>query len=318
MDKGRYCKYSTKIVTVLALPCHKTTSMYFQFNNHLIIKFYSFVSDSPFLSERQAKTFTNGGRRRTGKIVTECCDNYCNLQIIESYCAPLPQVQEGPSKPIRHAFLHERERLNEQNNRVEELPPPPPPHPEHEDEPPPDVSQELIFSDHDYESMLDSDINLVNNAQLMVADQAPDTTEENTEELLHKDKGVVIKSGTNTTQIETRDEVDVEEMVSENRDKNLSGKTKGNPRTQSRPASRERKGKRRNSKEKKRNKTKSGSKERRERRKKNKSKNKKNRRKKNRHGQEEFTQPTGQLITDIEVLHPQARVRYTILVIVHG
>ncbi|KAJ8031802.1 Insulin-like peptide [Holothuria leucospilota] len=48
------------------------------------------VSRSPFLTEERANSFlTNDrtrNRRRTGRIVTECCENYCTTRILESYC----------------------------------------------------------------------------------------------------------------------------------------------------------------------------------------------------------------------------------------
>ncbi|XP_072017567.1 uncharacterized protein [Amphiura filiformis] len=263
-------------------------------------RYYTGQTDSPLLSERQAKSFTsNGGRKRTGKIVTECCDKHCNLQIIESYCAPLPEGQTRTQ--LRHWFLHEKEKesANEENNTVEELPPPPPPRSEERDEEQvPDVSQDLTFSDHDWEDSIESET--LNEAIVMLAD-APLTEQNTEEELLHKKD---IKSGTNTT-MATQDEAREEDVILSESSDRTKGKGNRTHRPTHRPSS-ERKSRRRNSKEKKRNK--SREKKNREGKKKNKSKNKKNRRRKNRHGEDDFTQPTDELITDIEVMHPQARV----------
>ena len=232
------------------------------------------VSDSPLLSERQAKTFTTGGRKRTGKIVTECCHNHCDYQIIESYCAPLLEGQE------RWYEKDNRDVVNEENNIVEE-PPPHDPQPVEDhtlvEETAPEVSQDIIetISDQlDWDDSIESEThNLLNDADLMLADEVRETSDV-VEELLHKDKSI-IKSGTNITETQT-DETLEEETVSENSETKLSSKTKGNSRT-NRPTSRERPSRRKNSREKKKNKVRSRSRENRKGRRRNKPKKNKNR-----------------------------------------
>ncbi|XP_071824740.1 uncharacterized protein [Apostichopus japonicus] len=61
------------------------------------------VSRSPFLTEERANSFLTNERtrktRRTGRIVTECCDNPCSQRNLESYCnVATTQTTEIPTE----------------------------------------------------------------------------------------------------------------------------------------------------------------------------------------------------------------------------
>lgn len=303
------------------------------FNNNIL---YFSLPDSPLLSERKAKSFMNG-RKRTGKIVTECCHNHCNMQIIESYCAPLHVHHAGGQTRTNPIVLQEKEQEleNEQNNVVDG----PPPRPQaasqqqsqdeqlaqqqdqqfilQQDVTVPELTQDFDTLSDQMDSLDESATNLLADAMpaLMLADEVRETSEqrlisEHDEEDLPKDKVVTDMTELLSTHNGLLEEEEEEPSENSDRPHNIN-RTKGNSRT-NRPSSRERNSRRKNSKEKKKNKAKSGGSRERKARRKHKSKNKKNRRRKLKHGQDHedgYTAATDQLLTsDIDLGHPRMHV----------